>query len=256
MPKLTGVEQNIKEMYDQYNFGDYCIKRKEVPSFLPLLVELLRKVKKNDNIYDIGCGSGRLTRTYLNLGIEKRQITCVDIAAKNIDRLRSEGFKAYRDNVLRLKLDTNVSDLTICNGVIHHTIDPFCAFSELVRITKPGGYLYLNVYNKFHPYYYFVHKLMYPLRYLYWQKKQKKFIDYIVKIIRVLLLPISYLKFRRILDEKTLKIIFMDQVMTPRAHLFSKAMIKSYAKKFKLEPEKVEYNCRWLMIAAIIPITK
>ena len=148
-----------------------------------------------------------------------------------------------------------MSDFTVCNGVIHHTNDPFKAFTELVRITKPGGYIYLNVYNIWNPYFYIVHRAMFPLRFFYW-KINKKIIDFVYPLANIFFQPLAYLAMGKFLDEKTGKAFFMDQIITPRAHLFSKSMVKSYAKRTNSTVCEFEYNRYLLMLGAIIKVEK
>ena len=38
----------------------------------------------------------------------------------------------------------NIFDLTICTEVLEHTNNPFKAANELIRITKPGGYIAIS----------------------------------------------------------------------------------------------------------------
>jgi ubiquinone/menaquinone biosynthesis C-methylase UbiE len=165
--------------------------------------------------------------------------------------LRQKGFNAVIGDVLALPFGNNVSDLTVCIGVIHHTDDPFKAFSELARITKPGGYIYLNVYNKLNPYYYLVHRATFPIRYCYWNYS-RKVVDIVYPISKLLFQPLAYVTLGKFLDDKTGKTMFMDQVITPRAHLFSKSMLDSYAHKCGCMVEKYMYNRYFLKLSAII----
>ena len=48
---------------------------------------------------------------------------------------------------LRLPFANGIADALISDGVIHHTDDPRSAFSENLRILKPGGRMYLGVYK-------------------------------------------------------------------------------------------------------------
>ena len=53
----------------------------------------------------------------------------------------------YGDN-LKLKFKDNSSDITMSQGVIHHTLDMFKSLSELIRVTKKGGNILLLVYGE------------------------------------------------------------------------------------------------------------
>ncbi len=39
--------------------------------------------------------------------------------------------------------------LVICNGVLHHTSDPFAGFQSISRLVKRGGYILVGLYNRY-----------------------------------------------------------------------------------------------------------
>ncbi|MBI3334997.1 MAG: class I SAM-dependent methyltransferase, partial [Candidatus Portnoybacteria bacterium] len=201
----------------------------------------------------IGCGNGFYLDVYQKIGIPKNHIIGVDIAPRVIQRLKEKGFSAMCANILNLTLDDDVSDITIAQGVIHHTSDPFKAFGELVRITKPGGYIYLNVYNKWHPYFYLVHRATWPIRYMYYNWS-KRIVNVMYPFVYLVLQPLAWAAFGEFLDAKTGRALFMDQVITPRAHLFSKSMLLSYAKKSNCTIQEFAYNRYYLMLATVIKV--
>lgn len=249
---MKGVTDNAKELYNEFNFGGFSdgLDRLETE---PLLKIFLEKVDDKSILYDIGCGVGNWTEAYLKFNIPKNNIILVDIAPENIMALKRKGFRAREGNVLDLSIENNVADFTICNGVIHHTTDPFKAFKELVRITKSGGYIYLNVYNAWNPYFYIVHRATFPFRYWYWHLN-KNIINFLYPISKIFFQPLSYVASGKFLDDRTGKILFMDQVMTPIAHLFTKNKIKNYADKFNCEIETIGFNKGYMMIASIIKV--
>jgi ubiquinone/menaquinone biosynthesis C-methylase UbiE len=158
-----GVTDKAKELYDDITFGHLSYDRAR---HNPLLFRFLGMIKPGERVFDIGCGAGYWMQVYVDYGVPKDCIVGVDISPTNVANLRKQGFHAEWGNVLELQLEDGVSDFTVCNGVIHHTNDPFRAFEELARITRPGGYIWLQVYNQWNPYYYIVHRAAYPLRYL------------------------------------------------------------------------------------------
>ena len=52
-----------------------------------------------------------------------------------------------KTNVLNLKFKKDTFDLVFCNGVLHHTSNFKRGITELYRICKPGGYIYLYLYG-------------------------------------------------------------------------------------------------------------
>jgi len=244
----TQVTERAKELYDEIMFGHLGYNRAE---YNPLLYDFLSKVKDNDTLFDIGCGSGYWMEEYIKYGISQKQITGIDISPAVIENLKKRGFNAYYGNVLDLDIKDNLSNFTICNGVIHHTYNPFQAFKEIVRITKPLGYIYLSVYNQWNPYYYLVHKATYPIRYIYWNYN-KKIVDCIYPVAKNIFQPLALLMLGKALDDQVARNLFMDQVITQRAYLFSKTKILSYAYKCNCEIISIKYTNQYFMVTAII----
>jgi SAM-dependent methyltransferase len=247
---MDRITERTRELYNRFQYGHLSYGRKR-EKFDPLLMGFLSMIAPADTLFDIGCGSGFWMETYLRCGVSKPLITAVDLCPANVEDLKRRGFNALCDDVLDLSLEDNVADFTICNGVIHHTVDPFRAFSELVRITKPGGYLYLSVYNQWNPYFYLVHRAAYPIRSWYWNW-DRRIADVVYPLWKIVLQVLSLLLLRELLDDNTAKTVFMDQVMTPRAHLFSKTRLKRYAARCGCQVQALEYIKHRLMLGAIM----
>ncbi len=227
-PVSETLEQT-KKLYDQYTFGDFKYGRKRI-KYYTLLKRVLDELPQGGTIYDIGCGSGFWLDIYREMSSADRDhIVGVDLSPTNIAAIRERGYQGYEQNVLELDLPDSVSDATISIGVIHHTEDPSRAFGQLVRITKPSAYLYLAVYNKWHPYYYLVHRAAWPLRQLYWRFRQEWVPDAVLAAGSIVYQPLARVIIGEWLDKRTAKTMFMDQVMTPRAALFSKKDLEKYA---------------------------
>jgi len=60
---------------------------------------------------------------------------------KNINFVNADIF----DEVLK----ENVFDFVWCNGVLHHTKDPYNAFQIILKTVKKDGYIIIGLYNKF-----------------------------------------------------------------------------------------------------------
>mgnify|MGYP001277295948 FL=1 len=103
---------------------------------------------KNKIVLDVGCGSGRWCVLAKQLGAKK--VIGVDSSKKNVS-YNNKKFKnikfVYGDNT-NLKIENNFSDITISQGVIHHTVDVFKSLSELLRVTKKNGKILLLVYGE------------------------------------------------------------------------------------------------------------
>tara|TARA_Y100000590_G_scaffold425158_1_gene532857 strand:+ start:778 stop:1686 length:909 start_codon:yes stop_codon:yes gene_type:complete len=105
------------------------------------------------DILEVGCGTGQLA-IYFALGTNNRvvgidpTIESLKLASdfsnknniQNIDFVNADIF----DDVLK----DNFFDFIWCNGVLHHTKDPYGAFKILIKSLKKEGYLLIGLYNR------------------------------------------------------------------------------------------------------------
>ena len=245
-------KDNVKVLYDRYPFGDFEYDRSK---YNPLLKDFLKLRKKGDILYDIGCGNGYWFRIYSLYGFTKSKIRGVDLSKKSVEYLNKLGYCVIEGDVLKLSLNDNVSNMTICEGVIHHTPDPPKSLRELVRITKPNGHIYINVYNKFHPYYYMVYSAAWPLRYAYWNMNKKIIIPFQEMAVPILKF-VLFLLTRKVVTSKSARTLFMDQVITPYAHLFTKNELVNLANRNGCKVLSLKYNKYYSMISAILKVQK
>lgn len=96
---------------------------------------------------DAGFGSGRGVMAMMALGGD---VHGIDLSEENLrNAVARSGNKNLRQgSVLDIPFENEAFDFVYCNGVIHHTTDPEKAFSELARVLKKGGMLFLSVYGK------------------------------------------------------------------------------------------------------------
>jgi len=109
------------------------------------LLDLINQFEPDSLILDVGCGPGRV------LGFLARQgIRCIGLDRSRVSmKLAVERYGrpgVVGDNLL-LPFATEIADVVISDGVIHHTEDPQRAFAENCRVLKPGGRMYLGVYK-------------------------------------------------------------------------------------------------------------
>jgi len=226
--------KRAEEMYNRYRFGRFYYADKR-PRFHPTLISLLHSCSAGQKVCDVGCGRGYWVRYLAGLGqVPRQDIVAVDIAPQNVKELRDEGFNAVTGDAAALDLPPDEFDLTISSGVIHHTTDYRKSFSELVRVTKPGGVVYVAVYNVLHPYFWLVHRLLAPVRWFYWNVSKK-----IAGIVYYLAIPVAQPVFLfrtgRFAPRADFEVHLMDQVFTPRAHLFSGRRIRELCESESVE---------------------
>jgi ubiquinone/menaquinone biosynthesis C-methylase UbiE len=128
--------------------ADYADRRAK--DFVMNVVENVIKLKPSAKVLDVGCGPGKWTETFAKIGCA---VTAIDISSKMIElakkRLQKEKLEDvnfHLMNVSELNLPNNVYDMVNCVTVLQHIFDEEewkKAVHEIVRVTKPGGYILL-----------------------------------------------------------------------------------------------------------------
>lgn len=130
----NGFDQNISKTHE-WRTADNCCKY------------MLKYLRKNYHVLDIGCGPGSITCDIAKL-IPKGNIIGIDpvkelvdagnqlAILKNIPNVRFESASAYN-----LPFDDNSFDLVHSHQVLVHLADPVRALKEMFRVVKPAGFV-------------------------------------------------------------------------------------------------------------------
>jgi len=108
---------------------------------------------KNEKILDAGCGSGRNLKWFYNSGyaIYGVDISHVDIAyCKTRYSKQKENFKVA--SLEHIPFEEHFFEHVICNAVLHFSKDVHQfkqLFSELKRVLKPKGSLFIRIASEF-----------------------------------------------------------------------------------------------------------
>ena len=153
--KLTSI---VKSFYEKTPFPNYedcenindLIRKAQASTFYELLNEQL---PFGINVLEVGCGTGQLSNY---LGIAHRYICASDICFNSL-KLGNEFKKRNaldRINFFQMDLFNPVFKeesfhVVICNGVLHHTGDPFLGFQSVAKLVRKGGYIIIGLYNKY-----------------------------------------------------------------------------------------------------------
>ena len=108
-------------------------------------------LKPRNKILDAGCGNGRVTHLLRRYSREESTILGIDfssheVASRNSSDLANTSFR-HADLMEDLS-HLGKFDLIYCQEVLHHTLDPHRAFSNLVQILSFNGEIAIYVYKK------------------------------------------------------------------------------------------------------------
>lgn len=97
-------------------------------------------------ILDAGCGTGLVGEVLRDLGYSK--IDGLDYSREMLDEARGKG--VYRDLMQAdlskpLEIEDDAYDAVVCTGTFTYGHVKADAFDELIRITKPGGFICFTV---------------------------------------------------------------------------------------------------------------
>lgn len=157
--KAADVTDLVKAFYEQTPFPNYddldsperLRATAEQGQFARLLDE---QIPHGSMVLECGCGTGQLSNF---LGLSWGRIifasdVCVNSLAlghafKQVHDIRSVCF--LQMNLSRPAFRPEAFDFVICNGVLHHTNDPFGGFRSILRCLKPGGFIIVGLYNTY-----------------------------------------------------------------------------------------------------------
>lgn len=157
---LELLNKNLKRYYfNELGLKDYqqrindIIERKVARSITNRIIT--HYSVSNRKILEVGSGWGGIC---IELSYAGGLVTGIepDVEELQISKLlnESEGTKVdfIRSYGESLPFTDKSFDIVICNSVIEHVVDFSKVISEMMRVLKPGGFIYLNTINYLFPY--------------------------------------------------------------------------------------------------------
>jgi ubiquinone/menaquinone biosynthesis C-methylase UbiE len=100
-------------------------------------------------VIDCGCGNGRLLSYYPKIGRKIGTDSSLHLLKAAKERMPEAWLVCCQLEDMPIK--GAVADLSVSIRVFQHIRRPEAAFAEMVRITKPSGFVALELYNKLNP---------------------------------------------------------------------------------------------------------
>lgn len=149
-------DKDIKQVYDSVAEGFYNMRQRNPHPVGQHIRELAREWKPG-LLLDVGCGIGTWMMPFIKSGFE---CIGIDISpkqiefAKKFDKKHKAEFKLETASMLELPFDDDKFDYVISVAAIHHLDSRkkrLKALSEMKRVLKPEGKVFIAVWNKEQP---------------------------------------------------------------------------------------------------------
>lgn len=145
-----GTDATKERKYSEAYFREIEAFRYRVEPFIHQFAQFSRWHRKD--ILEVGVGAGTDFLQFVRSGARAHGVDVTDEAVRNVrSRLAQAGLSAVdlrRCNAEALPYPDGKFDLVYSWGVIHHAEHTWRCFSELVRVTRPGGTVKVMLYNR------------------------------------------------------------------------------------------------------------
>lgn len=141
--------QNLMEIYSPDYFcrgSKYLIEGDMAAMELPdpndlFKVELLRRYKAGSSVLDVGCATGGFLKCAEQAGY---QVMGVEVSAFAAQKAATKGLKIMNCDLPAAGLPTGQYDAVTLWDVIEHLDNPLPTLTEVYRLLRPGGVLFLT----------------------------------------------------------------------------------------------------------------
>src|SRR5271165_5281645 len=153
------VTEIMKSFYEKTPFPNYddldsslSLREKATRGVFARLLD--EQIPFGSRVLEVGCGTGQLSNF---LGLTwGRTVFAADACLNSLklaerfrkaNQIKSVAF--LQMNLFQPVFRPDTFDFVICNGVLHHTSDPFLGFQTIAKLVKPGGVILIGLYNKY-----------------------------------------------------------------------------------------------------------
>ena len=152
---ITSKVKNFYELdpFPNYEINDNKGKILQIGDENIFLKSLKNFIGFNKSIIEFGSGTCQLSN-YLAMGTNN-VVYAFDSSFASLKIGKNFSKKSNIENITFVEGDIfddifhdDVFDFVICNGVLHHTKDPYGGFLNIIKSLKKEGYVLVGLYNK------------------------------------------------------------------------------------------------------------
>ncbi len=149
--KERKLDNIIEKFYKEICIEDERLTKDKMHKieFITTTNYIEKYLKRGDRILEIGAGTGAYSLYYANKGYK---VDAIELSKSNVEVFKSKITKDLDVNVIQgnaVDLSVykdNTFDITLCLGPLYHLFkeeETTLAIKEAIRVTKPGGKIYL-----------------------------------------------------------------------------------------------------------------
>jgi SAM-dependent methyltransferase len=147
-PALELSESDWKYLYDNTYFVEnsrWFLKKRKSDSKERITKAARFSSNKIENFLDIGCGEGY---SLIEAGNRGWNVYGIDITDHRIEDAKANNIKFIHSDLINSNLRSDFFDIVYLDSVLEHVFNPSEYLTEIKRILKKGGILYLGVPNE------------------------------------------------------------------------------------------------------------
>ena len=152
------IAKKVGAFYEEDPFPNYKISDNKdtilkIGDKNPLIKELKNFIGFNKSLLEVGSGTCQLSN-YLAIGTNNQiysfdsSFNSIKIGKEFADKNDIQNIKFIRGDIFDKIFLDEFFDFIWCNGVLHHTKNPYEAFINIIPSLKKDGYIFLGLYNK------------------------------------------------------------------------------------------------------------
>ncbi|MCA9522986.1 MAG: methyltransferase domain-containing protein [Myxococcales bacterium] len=106
---------------------------------------VLRPYADGRDLLEVGCGTGLILE---RLAPRARRAVGMDLSEGMLEKARSKGLDVVQGSATALPFEDQSFDLSYSVKVLAHVPDIRLALAEMARVTRPGGHIIAEFYNR------------------------------------------------------------------------------------------------------------